>query len=258
MQLITTEGIVLDSKIYKERDRLVKIFTKEAGIQTVIVKNSVTPKSQYYHVVQPLVYSKFVLKVSDGRLGYINSVRDTEYFKYLQQDLLAKSYAVYFSKLVEIALNNSEIDSSVYLLYKTSLKLLDSKLDPKVISFIFELQMLKRFGVTPNFKCCSICGQKDMKIVYDYAPKYGGIVCYKHFDNQLLRYHAHPKAIYYVRKLLNVKLEDIQYIDLKLDTKRLIRDFIDQLYDDYVGISLKSRHFIDELEELDQSLFKSD
>ena len=39
----------------------------------------------------------------------------------------------------------------------------------------------------------------------------------------------------------------LETISLKAEIKQQLREFIDQIYDDYVGIHLKSKKFIDSL-----------
>ncbi|RKV69931.1 MAG: DNA repair protein RecO, partial [Streptococcus sp.] len=44
-----------------------------------------------------------------------------------------------------------------------------------------------------------------------------------------------------------VRFSELETISLKPDIKKQLRDFIDLLYDEYVGIHLKSKKFIDSL-----------
>lgn len=61
------------------------------------------------------------------------------------------------------------------------------------------------------------------------------------------RYHAYPRAVYFVRMFSAISYDKISGIHLKEETKQAIRDLIDQLYDEYVGIHLKSKKFIDQM-----------
>ena len=254
MRLVETEGIVLDITPYKERDNLVKVMTEKAGKQMLLVRNSMTPRSMFYQAIQPLNQVQYVLNIQEGRLGYIKAVKDIKIYKEIQVDLVKKAYAIYFGNLVNACTSDDEVDSGLYKFLKRSLLCLEENLDAEVISFIFELQLLKRFGVMPDLTKCQICGEVSEQIKYDYSQEYGGLVCQKHFGQQMKRYHADPRALYYARKFLQVHLEDLKTINLRPATKKSIRAFVDQLYDDYVGLNLKSRKFINELHNLQSIL----
>ena len=254
MGLVTTTGIVLEAKPYKERDKLVKIFTAKFGKQTVLVRNAMTPRNQFYQAIQPLVCGEYVLNLQENHLGYIKAVKNTVTFSQINQDIYLKAYAVYWNALVNAALRQNEADYSVYQLLLLSYQCLEKGLDKEVISFIFELQMLKRFGVLPNFTQCSICGENKLDVVYDYSSDYGSIICQRHFNNQMKRYHAHPRAIYYIRRFLHIELSELKKIDISQETKQMIRLVIDQLYDDYLGLQLKSRKFINEMHAMEHLL----
>ncbi len=50
-----------------------------------------------------------------------------------------------------------------------------------------------------------------------------------------------------VRMFSAISYDKISGIHLKEETKQAIRELIDQLYDEYVGIHLKSKKFIDQM-----------
>ncbi|HRL51552.1 MAG TPA: DNA repair protein RecO C-terminal domain-containing protein, partial [Enterococcus aquimarinus] len=54
------------------------------------------------------------------------------------------------------------------------------------------------------------------------------------------------------RQFSQISYQDIQSIKLKKETKQLIRQIIDQLYEEYVGIHLKSKKFIEQMNEWGQ------
>lgn len=53
-----------------------------------------------------------------------------------------------------------------------------------------------------------------------------------------------------------ISFDDLETISIKPDMKRKLRLFIDQLYEEYVGIHLKSKKFIDDLSSWGQIMKK--
>ena len=141
-QLAESKGIILSSRNYKEKDKLVKIFTESAG------------KMMY----------------------------DPHLFHFTQ-----------------LALNR-----------------MDQGDDAEIITNIFEVQLLQRFGIAPIWTHCVVCGETQGK--FDYSSKYGGVICEKHWGMDHHRYHADPRAVYFVRMFSAISYDKINGISLKEET----------------------------------------
>ena len=102
--------------------------------------------------------------------------------------------------------------------------------------------MLERFGVRPEWHHCVACGETQGK--FDYSSKYSGVLCEKHWHLDEQRYHADPRAIHFIRLFSQVSYEKVQNIQVKEETKKSIRETIDMLYDEYVGLHLKSKNLL--------------
>ena len=79
----------------------------------------------------------------------------------------------------------------------------------------------------------------------EFYSKFSGCLCPQHFDEDLRRSHLDPNVIYLVNLFQEISLDELKKISIKADMKLKIRQFIDGLYDEYVGIHLKSKKFLD-------------
>jgi len=61
----------------------------------------------------------------------------------------------------------------------------------------------------------------------------------------LRRSHLDPNVIYLINLFQEISLDELKKISIKAEMKAKIRQFIDGLYDEYVGIHLKSKKFLD-------------
>ena len=73
------------------------------------------------------------------------------------------------------------------------------------------------------------------------------MLCPEHYHKDAHRSHLNPNIPFLLNQFQAVQFSELETISLKPEIKRQIRDFIDQLYDEYLGIHLKSRKFIDSL-----------
>ncbi|XCY67528.1 DNA repair protein RecO [Streptococcus iniae] len=238
-------GIVLYNRNYREDDKLVKIFTEQAGKRMFFVKH--VGKSKLASVIQPLTIADFILKLNESGLSYIEDYNGVEAFKHINADIFPLSYATYVLALADVAISDNEADPHLFAFLKETLELMEEGLDYEILTNIFEVQILDRFGVHLNFHDCVFCHRVGLP--FDFSHKYSGVLCPQHYQEDLHRSHLDPNIIYLLDKFQGIHFDDLKSISLKKDTKEKLRHFLDSLYDDYVGIHLKSKKFIDDLGE---------
>ena len=115
-----------------------------------------------------------------------------------------------------------------------------------VVTFIFELQVMSRFGAQLDFGQCVFCHRKDLPM--DFSYKFNGCLCRNHFDEDMKRSHVDPNVIFLCQSFMAMDLEKLPSINLSDDLKKKIRVFIDALYDHYIGVQIKAKKFIDGLD----------
>lgn len=249
MEQTEIEGLVLSCHPYKESDQLIKIFTEQYGKLMFLVKRAARPNYRYKTALQPLSKATYIARVSEDGLSFINGVKDEQPYVVLQNDYDKRLYALYILNIVDLALEDRERDVLVYGLVQQAFELMERGYDASIIAAIFGVQMLTRFGVHPVFEHCTICGETSHRIPYDFCEQTGGIVCQRHFDDLPYRYHATPRALYFLRQFQHVSFEMLEKISVTDETKREIWDCIDQIYDGYLGVRVKSREYIKKMQE---------
>ena len=164
-------------------------------------------------------------------------------YKNISSDIFINAHASYIISLADAAISDNQYDPGLYGFLKRSLELLDQGFDMEVVTNIFELQVLHRFGISLNFSECAFCHKNVGP--FDFSYKFSGCLCPQHFDEDLRRSHLDPNVIYLVNLFQEISLDELKKISIKADMKLKIRQFIDGLYDEYVGIHLKSKKFLD-------------
>lgn len=257
MKQIETEGLVLFSRPYREKDRLVKIFTEQYGKHMFFVRRGSNQNFMYKTAIQPLNGANYIARISDDGLSFINSVKEEFSYPRIQLDFMKHAYATYLASLANAAIEDRVYDPALYGFLKQSLDYLNQGYDEDVILNIFELQIMSRFGVQPEFRCCTLCGESAMNVPFDYCSSTSGVICYRHFNEVKNRYHANPRAVYFARLFNQISLEQIQSIHLADETKQQIRWLIDQLYDEYIGLDLKSKQFLQKMGQENSALLQA-
>lgn len=243
MERIETRGLVLYNRHFREDDKLVKIFTEKAGKRMFFVKHA--SKSKLIASIQPLTLADFILKINEDGLSYIEDFHQVEPFRAINGDIFLLSYASYILSLADACLQDKVYDSALFAFLVKTLELMDTGLDYEILTNLFEIQILNRFGVSINFHDCAICHRVGLP--FDYSYKWNGVLCPQHYHHDEKRVHADPNLIYLLDRFQSISFHDLERISIKPEMKRQLRLFIDQLYEEYVGIHLKAKKFIDDL-----------
>ena len=239
-----SRGLILYNRNYRENDKLVKIFTETAGKRMFFVKSA--NKSKLLPVIQPLTQAEFFMTLNDVGLSYINDYRDVKTYSNINGDIFSLAYASYITALADAALTDNVPDAPLFAFLCKTLDLIEEGLDVEILTNIFEIQILSRFGVQINFNDCSVCHRVGQ--AFDFSFRYSGLLCPQHYQEDVNRSHLNPNIPYLINRFQGISLEELKTISLSPEVKAELRQFIDQLYDDYVGLHLKSKKFIDGLQ----------
>ncbi|WP_159565229.1 DNA repair protein RecO [Streptococcus halichoeri] len=244
MRSVQSLGIVLFNRDYREDDKLVKMFTETEGKRMFFVKHA--GKSKAAALVQPLTRADFILKINDKGLSYIDDTGEVETYPKINSDIFKLSYASYLLALVDAALPDGEPDPALFVFLRKTLDLMESGLDYDILTNIFEIQLLDRFGIHLNFHECSVCHR--VGLAFDFSHQFLGVLCPEHYHLDKRRHHLNPNVLYLLDQFHLMSIDHLTAINLNPSIKKQLRAFIDELYEDYVGLRLKSKTFIDQLD----------
>ncbi|MDR0298980.1 MAG: DNA repair protein RecO [Streptococcaceae bacterium] len=245
MEEVVTNGLVLYSRAYKERDRLIKVYTEKFGKRQFFIKNAVN--SKFVASLQAFTSAELVATINDSGFSFIQDISEVKHYQRILEDFEANAYASYIVSLADIAIEDGEYDAALYAFLIQILEMMNRGKDVKVLTNIFELQLLSRFGSGLNLSECVICARQDLPMDYSFA--FNGCLCQDHFDRDSHRLHIEPNIIYLANQFLNISLETLESISVKDENKKQLRKFIDILYDEYVGIETNAKKFINSMDD---------
>lgn len=204
--------------------------------------------------ILPFTHGTYIGALNQQGLSFINAAADTQQYQNITQDIVKNAYATYILGLVDSAFQDDQPLGSWFENIAAALRLIDEGVDEAIIANIVEVQLLGAFGVAPQWQGCAVCGRTDLP--FDYSQRYGGLLCANHFHLDQYRLHLDQRTIYYLRQFSVIKLTQLNSINVHEDTKQHLREVLDQIYDDSVGLHLKSKRFIDQMSSWTQKLTK--
>lgn len=231
------EGIIISEVDYKESSKIINIYTKEYGIIGALAKGAKRLKSSLSGVTSKLTYGYFYLNYKENNLSILTEVDIINSFKNIKKDLQKITYASFLTELVTQVYKH-ENSKNIYELYLNGLEKIENNIDPMVIVNIIELKLLDNLGIKPIIDSCVSCGNTNVVTISSYK---GGLLCNNCLNNEKI---VHNKTIKLIRLFYYVDISKIDKIEISDVIKREINEFIDDYYDRYSGLYLKSKQFL--------------
>lgn len=234
------EGIIVGEFTYEESSKIIKIFTKE-GIVSVIAKGAKKIKSPFFGTTSKFTYGVYNIVYKENGLSRLVDSDILDDFRNIKKDIVKVSYTTYITELT-LQVYKHEENLNIYDLYIASINKINKGYDPLVISNILKLKLLDNLGIKPVIDKCVVCGStKDIVTVSSYL---GGFVCKNCINNEPI---VDIKTINLIRGFYYVDISKISKLEILDKNKKEIDTFINDYYDRYSGIYLKSKSILDNI-----------
>ena len=245
MKIEEVEGIILSETNYSESSKILNIITKEHKTIGVISKGCRNLKSKLRSVSRKLIYGKFHIYYKEKGLSTLISVDVINSFNNRLTNLTNLSYASYIIDLITQVSKQND-DNELFDLIKNTLLKIEEGYNPDILTSILELKLLDSLGVKPIIDCCAVCGSEKNIVTLD--SNLGGYICANCVSNQG---YVSDKAIKLIRMFYYVDIEKITKLEVSSSVLKEINLFLDDYYDRYTGIYLKSKSFLKEIKRLE-------
>ena len=180
MAVYRSKGIVLRSIRYGEADRILDLYTRDAGLVSVIAKGIRRTKSRFGGRLEPLSCVDFL--AYEGRtLDTITQVEVLRSFHGVRENLKSLEAAGGMVANVRAFSGGDEADRRVFNLLYHALEALETCTgDTTSIEAAFSLKLSILAGYTPRLDACISCEKDPEEAEGDYpyfAPSIGGVLC---------------------------------------------------------------------------------
>lgn len=238
------EGIIVSEVDYKESSKIINIFSPTEGVIGVLARGTKKIKSNLSGVTSKLTYGYFHVDYKENKLSTLIDVDVLDGFKKIRRNIDMISYASYLVELSSMVYRHDS-NPSIYNLLIASLKKIEEGYDYLVITNILELKLLEYLGIKPVIDSCVSCGNKmDIVTVSSYK---GGYLCKNCAYDEVI---VNIKTIKLIRMFYYVDIDKISKLEISDNIKNEINRFIDDYYDRYSGLYLKSKIFLKNLQNI--------
>ena len=165
MEQIKFTGIVLKSVDYKEKDKLLTIFSLELGKITATLKGVKQEKAKLKFAAMPFCFAEFVASNNNGFLTITECSQIESFYNIISN--YSKSVVGFLLLEISCIIMQKQPDERWFLTLINFLKELEfGKSDENILLLKIMLETLNKVGYGLSFDVCSECGLKFVGDVY--------------------------------------------------------------------------------------------
>lgn len=240
------EGIVIRSTDYGETNKIITLYTREWGKIGVMARGAKKPNSRLSAITQLFTHGYFLVKRGSG-LGGLQQGEIASSMRSIREDIFLTAYTCYIVELTDKVTEEKKTNPFQFELLHQTLNYINEGYDQDVLMYIYEMKMLNVMGLYPILNHCSVCGCTDGH--FSFSIREGGLICHRCLDKDPYHLKISQAAVKLLRIFYYFDLSRLGTISIKDETKMELKRVISTYYDEYSGISLKSKKFLDSMDQ---------
>lgn len=243
------EGIIIRTTNYGETNKIVTLYTREWGKVGVMARGAKKPNSRLAAVTQLFTYGYFLVQKSTG-LGGLQQGEIISSMRSIKEDIFLTAYASYIVDLTDKSTEDRKPNPFLFELIYQTLNLINEGYDAEIIVNIFEMKMLNSLGLYPVLNQCTIC--KNTEGHFSFSIREGGLICHRCLEKDPYHFKITPATVKLLRLFYFLDLSRLGNISVKPETKAELKKVITTYYDEYSGLNLKTKKFLNQMEKWDR------
>lgn len=183
--MIRSEGLILKSIPYRELDQILKIFTLDRGLISVIVKWGRSKKKGAAGALVPLTRVEVIYAEGKGDLHRCHEISPIHQYSELRTSYHLLEQACEMANAISRSQWVERPAEQLYQLAVLYLSKMSKAKDPAAIAASFKLKVLRHEGLLHFQESCQICKESAT----DYALSTGEVFCKRHAPADALHFN---------------------------------------------------------------------
>ena len=177
MNSFSASALVLRRAEWRDYDRMVTLFTPEYGRMDAVARGCRKPRSPLINASEPFTCGEYqILRVGDRNT--ISQCRITEDFFSLREDYDRLTHGAYWLRLLEeVVVEGEPYEALFHMTLRALTYLTHSNLPPALLTAMFEMQLWRMTGFSPNMEDCVVCRAPASQTALRFDARRGGCVC---------------------------------------------------------------------------------
>lgn len=251
MMLQKCEGIVIRTTNYGETNKIVTIYSREFGKLGFMARGAKKTNSRLSAISQLFMHGSFLYMKSKG-LGTLQQGEILSSLRSIREDIFKTAYASYLVDLLDKSTEERKPNPFLFELIYQSLCYIDEDYDMEIITNIFEMKMLAILGLYPCMNKCAVCGNQEGH--FAFSIRENGLICHRCYEKDPYRLSMSQAAVKLLRLFYYFDINRLGTISVKRETKKELRTAISMYYNEYSGLNLKTKRFLEQMDRLRELL----
>lgn len=249
---IRVEAVVLRHADWGEADRILGLYTREAGKLRAIVKGARKLRSRKAGHLEP--FTRVQLMLARGRdLWIVTQVETVNAYLPLREDLQRIAQASYVVELLDRFTYEEGASPLMYGLLVDTLARLAEVEDPFMAVRYYELHLLDVLGFRPELVNCVRCGEVIQPQDQFYSALLGGVLCPNCGSFDPAARPISMQALKYLRHILRSTFTNTAKAQIPASVRQEMEAVLQYFLTYHLERSLNSPAFIREVRRLDNS-----
>lgn len=240
------EGIVIRTIDYGETNKIVTLYTREWGKIGVMARGAKKPNSRLSSITQLFTHGYFLVQRGTG-LGSVQQGEMATSMRSIGEDIFLTAYASYIAELTDRCTEEKNPNPYQFELLYQTLNYLNEGYDPDVLMNIYEMKMLNVLGLYPILDKCSVCGSTSGN--FSFSIREGGLICQRCLNKDPYHLKVANATVKLLRLFYHFDLTRLGNIAVKEETKAELKRVITAYYEEYSGLYLKSKKFLNSMDK---------
>lgn len=240
------EGVIIRTQDYGETHIIATLLSNKLGKIGVLARGAKKPKSRMSAVTQLFIHGEYLVRIGKG-LSVIEQGDVIQSHRKIREDIFLTAYASYMAELTNILLDEKIPNHYVYQQFLASLDGIADQKDPLVLTMMYEMKLYKVAGFAPIIDYCQNCQRADQ--ISAFSIKEAGVLCQRCLSVDPNHHSINQTQYKLLRMFAEVDMERVANITVKEENKLIIQNILEQYYETYGSLALKSRKFLKQIDK---------
>ena len=240
------EGIIIRSTDYGEGNKIVTVLTESHGKTGIVIRGAKKARSRHGSLSQPFTHGEFNYFRNTG-LGTLTHGEIIESHHVLRERLELAAYAAYAAELTDKALQDEEAGSFIFQQLKACFTALEEGKDAQIVTELYEMKILQAAGYGPALNACTSCGNAAQTMAL--SARSGGVLCGRCRQRDPYALELGEGTFKLLKLFAGMDLRRLGNVQVKDETKNQLKQAMRLLMDAHIGLPLKSRAFLDQMDK---------
>lgn len=175
-----TDALIIDSRDYKESDKILTLLSRDFGRLSCIVKGAKNSKKRFVNKLELFSFLHITFTDYPNRsLAFLNEAELHSAFIEIRGSSQLFTFSSIIQEFLIQATKEREADFSLFQLSLWAFHNLNQQQPPHTVLTLFLVRLYDILGYRPNFSSCQQCEKNpDNKTRFSFQLTTGGIICH--------------------------------------------------------------------------------